>query len=351
MFWSTSSKPVFQYGMTHLEISLQCSWSSRVSTVMTAMIFHRSFHLTGLLPIIRVLDSWHTCIIDRYLHNVAISAIIMSMFFTNKIPIRGGSLEISGVFKNDKVSSVIHTDSYHTRIHTHTLFANTRYWANARFIFLRIKMTNNLFWNFAVFATQCFRYYGITTYLFFIHKAQVTLCRSGGPDLYDLKNRRERHGRLMKSWQHRTDILEVCSVGKRSAVMGKPVRQSFTVKLCRVGRDCGYDLIMGRFQSCMKSETSWDCRTQREGIRGQRVGIREQRMDGREDRVNITIASCQNSVTLTFSYISRYEYIAVYICLCFNNMSILMSWGRQYLVNRVNEKEPKLQLWQMGVRI
>ena len=70
-------------------------------------------------------------------------------------------------------------------------------------------------------------------------KAQVTLCRSCGPDLYDLKNRGHRHGRLMKSWQHRTDILEVCSVGKRSAVIGKPVRQSFTVKLCRVGRDCG----------------------------------------------------------------------------------------------------------------
>ena len=45
----------------------------------------------------------------------------------------------------------------------------------------------------------------------------------------------------MKSWQHRTDILEVCLGGKRSAVIGKPVRQSFTVKLCRVGRDCGYD--------------------------------------------------------------------------------------------------------------
>ena len=60
-----------------------------------------------------------------------------------------------------------------------------------------------------------------------LSKAQVTLCRSGGPDLYDLKNRRERHGRLMRSWQHRTDILEVCSVGKRSAVIGKPVRQSF----------------------------------------------------------------------------------------------------------------------------
>ena len=61
-------------------------------------------------------------------------------------------------------------------------------------------------------------------------KAQVTLCRSAGPNLYDLKNRGHRHGRLMKSWQHRTDILEVCSVGKRSAVIGKPVRQSFTVK-------------------------------------------------------------------------------------------------------------------------
>ena len=33
-------------------------------------------------------------------------------------------------------------------------------------------------------------------------KAQVTLCRSGGPDLYDLKHRRERHGQLIKSWQH-----------------------------------------------------------------------------------------------------------------------------------------------------
>ena len=30
---------------------------------------------------------------------------------------------------------------------------------------------------------------------------------------------------------------------------------------------------------------------------------------------------------------------------------ILMCWGRQYLVNRVNEKESKLQLWQIGVRI
>ena len=44
-------------------------------------------------------------------------------------------------------------------------------------------------------------------------------------------------------------------------------------------------------------------------------------MDGREDRINITIASC---LTLTFSYILRYAYISVYICLSFNNMSILM---------------------------
>ena len=138
-------------------------------------------------------------------------------------------------------------------------------------------------------------------------KAQVTLCRSGGPNLCDLKNRGHRHGWLMKLWQHRTDILEVCSVGKRSAVIGKPVQQSFTVKLCRVGHDCGYDLFMDRFQSCVESEKSWDCRTQREGIRGQRegirgqrVGIRGQRMDGREDRTNITIASCPIGVTFTF---------------------------------------------------
>ena len=138
---------------------------------------------------------------------------------------------------------------------------------------------------------------------------------TGGLDLYDLKNRRERHGRLTKSWQHRTDILEVCLVGKRSAVIGKPVWQSFTVKLCRVGRDYGYDLIMDRFQSCVESETSWDCRSQCEDIRVQRVGIRGQRMDVREDRVNI-------SVTFTFSYISRYAYISVYMCLSFNDMSI-----------------------------
>ena len=108
------------------------------------------------------------------------------------------------------------------------------------------------------------------------------------------------HGRLMKSWQHRTDILEVYSVGKRSAVIGKPVRQSFTVKLCCVGLNFGYDLFMDRFQSCVELETSWDCRTQREGIRGQRVGIRGQRTDGREDRINITIASCLIGVTFTF---------------------------------------------------
>ena len=146
----------------------------------------------------------------------------------------------------------------------------------------------------------------------------------------------------MKSWQHRTDILEVCSVGKRSAVIGKPVRQSFTVKLCRVGHDCGYDLFMDRFQSCVESHTSWDCRTQCEGIRGQRVGIRGPRTDGREDRINITIASCLIGVNFTCTYISGYAYISVYICLSFSNMSILLSWGQQYLVNRVNEKEPKL---------
>ena len=142
-------------------------------------------------------------------------------------------------------------------------------------------------------------------------KAQVTLCRSDGPDLYDLKNGGHRHGRLIKSWQHRTDILEVCLVGKRSAVIGKPVRQSFTVKLCLVGRDCGYDLSMDWFQSCVESETLWDCRTQREGIRGQRVGILGQRTDGREDRTNITIASCLIGVTFTFN---MFQDVHIYLC-------------------------------------
>ena len=49
-------------------------------------------------------------------------------------------------------------------------------------------------------------------------------------------------------------------------------------------------------------------------IRGQRVGIRGQRMDGQEDRINITTESCLIGVTFTFSYISRYAYICVYIC-------------------------------------
>ena len=79
---------------------------------------------------------------------------------------------------------------------------------------------------------------------------------------------------------------------------------------------------MDRLQSYVESETSWDCRTQREGIRGQRVGIRGQRVDGREDRINKTIASCLIDVTVTFSYMSRYAYISVYICLSFNNVSI-----------------------------
>ena len=126
----------------------------------------------------------------------------------------------------------------------------------------------------------------------------------------------------MKSQQHRTDILEVCSVRKRSAVIGKPVRQSFPVKLCCGGRDCGYHLFMDRFPSCVELETSWDWRTQRKGIHGQRVDILGQCMDSHEDRINITIVSFLIGVTFTFSYISRYAYVSVYICLSFNDMSI-----------------------------
>ena len=85
-------------------------------------------------------------------------------------------------------------------------------------------------------------------------------------------------------------------------------------------RDCGYDIFMDRFQSCVESEMSWDCRThrtQREGIHGQRVGIRGQRTDGREDRINITITSCLIGVTFMFSYISgnAYIYLCIYVYL------------------------------------
>ena len=94
---------------------------------------------------------------------------------------------------------------------------------------------------------------------------------------------------------------------------GSQYDKVYTVKLCRVGRDCGYDLFMDRFQSCVESDTSWDCRTQREGIRGQRVGFRGPRTDGREDRINITIASCLIGVNFTCTYISGYAYI--YLCI------------------------------------
>ena len=50
-------------------------------------------------------------------------------------------------------------------------------------------------------------------------KAQVPLCRSGSPDLYDLKNRGHRHGRLMKSWQNRTNILEARSDREASTIV------------------------------------------------------------------------------------------------------------------------------------
>ena len=120
---------------------------------------------------------------------------------------------------------------------------------------------------------------------------------------------------LVGSWSHGNIVLP----SWKSAQSGNDRHWSgsqydklfFIVKLCRVDCGCSYDLFMDRFQSCVESETSWDCRTQREGIRGQRVGIRGQRMDGREYRTNITIASCLISVTFTFSCISRYAYISV----------------------------------------
>ena len=54
-----------------------------------------------------------------------------------------------------------------------------------------------------------------------------TLCRSGGPDLYDLKNRGHRHGRLMKSWQHRTD-WHLGSLLRREAISSD--REASTTK-------------------------------------------------------------------------------------------------------------------------
>ena len=74
-----------------------------------------------------------------------------------------------------------------------------------------------------------------------------------------------------------------------------------------------YDLFMGRFQSCVESETSWDCRTQREGIRGQRVGIRRQRMDGwswRSDQYNHSKLSNWRDF-----YAFIYFKICIYLCI------------------------------------
>ena len=144
----------------------------------------------------------------------------------------------------------------------------------------------------------------------------------------------------MKSCQHRTNILEVRTVGKRSAVIGKPVRQSFIVKHCRVGRDCGYDLftisvVCGIGNVVRLSYPAW-------GHSWRACGHSWTAYGWSWSRINITIASCLIGVTFTFSYISSYVYTFVYICLSLNNLSILMSWGRQNLVNRVNEKESKL---------
>ena len=62
---------------------------------------------------------------------------------------------------------------------------------------------------------------------------------------------------MVGSWSSGNN-LEVCLVGKRSAVIRKSVRQSFSVKLCRIGHHCGYNLFMDRFQSYVESETLWD---------------------------------------------------------------------------------------------
>ena len=57
---------------------------------------------------------------------------------------------------------------------------------------------------------------------------------------------------------------------------------------------------MDRFQSCVESETSWDCRTQREGIRGQRVGIRGQRVGIRGQRMDGVSEPDSDSNCLTY---------------------------------------------------
>ena len=134
---------------------------------------------------------------------------------------------------------------------------------------------------------------------------------------------RSRSLRSEKSWASTWSAHEVVATSywHLGSLLGRETvgidREASTTKFycVGVGRDCGYDLSMDQFQSCVESETSWDCRTQREGIRGQRVGIRGQRMDGREDRINNTIESCLIGVTFTFSYISRYAYIYIYLCI------------------------------------
>ena len=146
---------------------------------------------------------------------------------------------------------------------------------------------------------------------------------------------RSRSLRSEKSWTSTWSAHEVVATSywHLGSLLGRETissdREASTTKFYCKSLSCWswlcYDLVMDRFKSCVESETSWDCRTQRVGIRGQRVGIRGQRMDGREDRINITIASCLIGVTFMCSYISRYAYISVYICLSFNIMSIY-SW-------------------------
>ena len=121
--------------------------------------------------------------------------------------------------------------------------------------------------------------------------------------------------RLMKSWQHRTNICEVHVT--RSGRIGNDREASTTVLNCKtlsywpwLQPQLIWHLIESSVKrSCVWSETSWTCRTQRVGSRGQRVG-------SRENPIIITMVTCLIHLKFTkrsSNLQSTSRYICVYM--------------------------------------
>ena len=129
----------------------------------------------------------------------------------------------------------------------------------------------------------------IIWFMWLFSKARVTLCRSGGPDIYDLKIVEnsivgsERHGNIV-----RTFFKSVWS-GKDRQWSGSQY-DSFklwnVVVLIVTAAMIWHQIGRSVTRSCAWSEKSWTRCTQHVGSCGQRVG-------SRENCINRTMAICQ----------------------------------------------------------